>query len=105
MEITKIDDGSVSLTGATTYNPCDGCEFNGPYWSIINPCENCPNYGWPKKISTYTYPTTINTTSTGFTSMCFNCSRAKTDACKTCLNNPLQDNYMPREPKSPSDAT
>ena len=24
-------------------NKCKGCEWhNKPYWSIINPCENCP---------------------------------------------------------------
>lgn len=24
------------------YNPCQGCDFfNKPYWSIVNPCENC----------------------------------------------------------------
>lgn len=24
-------------------NPCQGCNFsNKPYWSIINPCTNCP---------------------------------------------------------------
>lgn len=24
-------------------NKCKGCEWYGkPYWSIINPCENCP---------------------------------------------------------------
>lgn len=22
---------------------CEYCQFNGPYLSIINPCENCPN--------------------------------------------------------------
>ena len=21
---------------------CEYCQYNGPYWSIINPCENCP---------------------------------------------------------------
>lgn len=24
-------------------NPCEYCQYNGPYASIINPCENCPN--------------------------------------------------------------
>ena len=25
-------------------NKCKGCEWYGkPYWSIINPCDNCPN--------------------------------------------------------------
>lgn len=25
------------------YNPCQGCDFfNKPYWSILNPCKNCP---------------------------------------------------------------
>ena len=24
-------------------NPCEYCQYNGPYGSIINPCENCPN--------------------------------------------------------------
>lgn len=24
-------------------NKCKGCEWYGkPYWSIINPCDNCP---------------------------------------------------------------
>ena len=24
-------------------NKCKGCQwYNKPYWSIINPCENCP---------------------------------------------------------------
>lgn len=22
---------------------CENCQYNGPYLSIINPCENCPN--------------------------------------------------------------
>lgn len=22
---------------------CEHCQYNGPYGSIINPCENCPN--------------------------------------------------------------
>lgn len=22
---------------------CEYCQYNGPYVSIINPCENCPN--------------------------------------------------------------
>lgn len=22
---------------------CEYCQYNGPYGSIINPCENCPN--------------------------------------------------------------
>lgn len=27
----------------TDYNPCQGCDFfNKPYWSIVNPCKNCP---------------------------------------------------------------
>lgn len=24
-------------------NPCEYCQYNGAYGSIINPCENCPN--------------------------------------------------------------
>lgn len=22
---------------------CEHCQYNGPYWGINNPCENCPN--------------------------------------------------------------
>lgn len=22
---------------------CESCQYNGPYLSIVNPCENCPN--------------------------------------------------------------
>lgn len=26
---------------------CENCPYNGPYFSIINPCENCQNNDFP----------------------------------------------------------
>lgn len=26
---------------------CEHCQYNCPYLSIINPCENCPNNDFP----------------------------------------------------------
>ena len=26
---------------------CENCQYNGPYFSIINPCENCQNNDFP----------------------------------------------------------
>lgn len=35
---------------------CENCPYNGPYWSIINPCENCQNNDFPinKAVTTTT---------------------------------------------------
>ena len=39
---------------------CEHCQYNGPYWSIINPCENCPNNDFPIN-KTVTTTTTTDT--------------------------------------------
>ena len=35
---------------------CENCPYNGPYLSIINPCENCQNNDFPinKTVTTTT---------------------------------------------------
>ena len=41
-------------------NKCKGCEWNGkPYWSIINPCDNCPRENTNIEILTRWQDTTI----------------------------------------------
>ena len=39
---------------------CEHCQYNGPYLSIINPCENCPNNDFPIN-KTVTTTTTTDT--------------------------------------------
>lgn len=45
---------------------CEFCQYNGPYGSIINPCENCPNndfqVGFPPVETTKTTFYTTTTT-------------------------------------------
>ena len=45
---------------------CEFCQYNGPYASIINPCENCPNndfqVGFPPVETTKTTFYTTTTT-------------------------------------------
>lgn len=41
---------------------CEHCQYNGAYWSIINPCENCPNNDFPiNKTATITTTTDTKT--------------------------------------------
>lgn len=41
---------------------CENCPYNGPYWSIVNPCENCPNNDFPiNKTATITIATDLPT--------------------------------------------
>lgn len=45
---------------------CEYCQYNGPYGSIINPCENCPNNDFrvrfpPVKTTRTTFYTTTTT--------------------------------------------
>lgn len=41
---------------------CENCPYNGPYWSIVNPCENCPNNDFPiNKTATITTTADVGT--------------------------------------------
>ena len=50
---------------------CESCQYNGPYLSIVNPCESCPNNDFPitKTVTTTTTTDTktlhFNTNTTG----------------------------------------
>lgn len=77
---------------------CEFCQYNGPYGSIINPCENCPNnyfqVGFPPVETTKT--TFYTTTTTDEKTITINSNGANTgDVFVTGLitNLPTADEY------------
>jgi hypothetical protein len=68
---------------------CEGCEYhNAPYWSIINPCDNC--YKKYHGAIQYTY------TTTGTPNSRRTCRRYASTNCQTCIYNPEPDYYAPK---------
>lgn len=78
---------------------CEFCQYNGPYGSIINPCENCPNndfqVGFPPVETTKT--TFYTTTTTDEKTITINSNGANTgDVFVTGLitNLPIMRHFM-----------
>ena len=84
---------------------CELCRFNGAYWSIINPCENCPHNDFmingklpvvqPLRETTDHVSTTTTTTTTDMKTLQINYGKNTGDVSVTVLSSdlPTADEY------------
>ena len=71
---------------------CEHCQYNGPYWSIINHCENCPNNQFPIN-KTVTVATTTTTTDTDTLQIKYNENIGDTFVTESDTTPPSADEY------------